>query len=75
MQERVFTGHIFSNKGIELDKVKVEMVGKLPQPTSVKSVRSFLGHVGFYLWFIKDFLKNHKNLLPNCLSRMCLLIL
>jgi len=36
------------------------VIEKLPPPTSVKGVRSFLGHVGFYQWFIKDFLKIAK---------------
>jgi len=48
MQEEIFLGHIVSNKGIKVDKVKVEVIEKLPPPTSVKGVRSFLGHVGFY---------------------------
>jgi len=39
---------ILSNKGIEVDKVKVEVIEKLPPPTSLKGVRSFLGHVDFY---------------------------
>ena len=34
--------------GIEIDKAKVDVIEKLSPPTSVKSVRSFLGHAGFY---------------------------
>ena len=48
VQEGVVLGQIVFNKGIEIDKAKVEMIEKLPPPTSVKGVRSFLGHVGFY---------------------------
>jgi len=48
VQEGVVLGHIVSNKGIEVDKTKVEVIEKLPTPISVKGVRSFLGHVGFY---------------------------
>jgi hypothetical protein len=33
----------------------VETVEQLPPPTNVKSLRSFLGHAGFYRRFIKDF--------------------
>ena len=62
VQEGVVLGHIVSNKGIEVDKAKVEVIEKLPPPTSVKGVRSFLGHVGFYRRFIKDFLKIAKPL-------------
>jgi len=38
----------------------MEVIKKLPPRTSVESVRSFLRHVGFYRWFIKDFLKITK---------------
>ena len=54
--------HVISNKGIEVDKAKVELIAKLPPPTSVKAVRQFLGHAGFYRRFIKDFSKIAKPL-------------
>ena len=38
--------HIISKKGIEVDKAKVELIVKLPSPTTVKGVKQFLGHVG-----------------------------
>ncbi|KAL4367617.1 hypothetical protein GQ457_05G020020 [Hibiscus cannabinus] len=60
--EGTVLGHKISSKGIEVDKEKVEVIEKLPPPTTVKGIRSFLGHVGFYRRFIKDFSKISKPL-------------
>ena len=57
VQQGIVLGHIISKEGIEVDKAKVELIVKLPSPTNVKGVRQFLGHVGFYRKFIKDFSK------------------
>ncbi|CAN6579222.1 unnamed protein product [Malus baccata var. baccata] len=40
----IVLGHLILSKGIEVDKAKIEMIAKLPPSTSVKNVRSFLGH-------------------------------
>ncbi|RVW33562.1 Retrovirus-related Pol polyprotein from transposon opus [Vitis vinifera] len=48
---RIVLGHIISKKGIEVDKEKVELIVKLPSPTTVKGVRQVLGHAGFYRSF------------------------
>ncbi|RVW12796.1 Transposon Tf2-12 polyprotein [Vitis vinifera] len=62
VQQGIVLGHIISKNGIEVDKAKVELVVKLPPPTNVKGIRQFLGHVGFYRRFIKDFSKISKPL-------------
>ncbi|RDX91842.1 Retrovirus-related Pol polyprotein, partial [Mucuna pruriens] len=46
-----------SNRGIEVDKSKIDIIASLPNPKSVREVRSFLGHAGFYRRFIKNFSK------------------
>jgi Reverse transcriptase (RNA-dependent DNA polymerase) len=48
VQQGVVLGHIIYEKGLEVDKAKIEIIEKLPPPTSVKEIRSFLGHAGFY---------------------------
>ncbi|GKC37056.1 reverse transcriptase domain-containing protein [Tanacetum coccineum] len=55
VKEGIVLGHKISEAGIEVDRAKIDVIAKLPYPTNVKGVRSFLGHVGFYRRFIKDF--------------------
>ncbi|GKB58467.1 reverse transcriptase domain-containing protein [Tanacetum coccineum] len=57
VKEGIVLGHKISKSGIEVDKAKVDVIAKLPYPTSVKGIRSFLGHIGFYRRFIQDFSK------------------
>ncbi|GKC82427.1 reverse transcriptase domain-containing protein [Tanacetum coccineum] len=48
--------------GIEVDHAKVDVIAKLPHPTTIKGVRSFLGHASFYRCFIQDFYKISRSM-------------
>jgi hypothetical protein len=52
VREGIVLGHKISDKGIEVDKVKIGVIEQLPPPTNEKGIRSFLGHAGFYQTFI-----------------------
>ena len=68
VQEGIVLGHKISRRGIEVDKAKIEVIDNLPIPVNVKGIQSFLGHVGFYWRFIKDFSKIAKPL-SNLLNK------
>ncbi|GJX18761.1 DNA-directed DNA polymerase [Tanacetum coccineum] len=57
VKEGIVLGHKVFGAGLEVDKAKIDVILKLPPPTNIKGVRSFLGHAGFYQRFIKDFAK------------------
>jgi hypothetical protein len=62
VKQGIVLGHVISERGIKVDNAKVEAVEKLPPLTDIKSLRSFLGHAGFYRRFIKEFSKITKPL-------------
>ena len=47
VNEGIVLGHKTSERGIEVDKAKVDAIEKMPCPKDIKGIRSFLGHAGF----------------------------
>nr|GEU38418.1 reverse transcriptase domain-containing protein [Tanacetum cinerariifolium] len=56
VKEGIVLGHKISKNGIEVYKAKVDVIAKLPHPTTVKGIRSFLGHAGFYRRFTNKYI-------------------
>jgi len=59
VREGIVLGHKISAQGIEVDWAKIDVIEKLPPPSNVKGIRSFLGHAGLILQEI------HQRLLIN----------
>ena len=50
-----FLGHVVGREGLQCDPKKIEDVKFWPVPDCLKSVRQFLGFVGYYRRFISNF--------------------
>ena len=57
VNEGIVLGHKICERGIEVDKSKVDAIEKMSYPKDIKGIRSFLGHAGYYRRFIKNLSK------------------
>jgi len=48
VKKEIVLGHVISHDGIEVDKVKINLIANLVFPNCVKVLGLFLGHAGFY---------------------------
>src|SRR3954466_15289666 len=62
VNEGIVLGHNIFERGIEVDRAKIEAIERMPYPRVIKGIRSFLGHAGFYRRFIKDVSKTSRPL-------------
>ena len=62
VKEGIVFGYRISKKGIEVGPTKAKVIERFHPLISVKGVRCFLGHVGFYRRFIKDYSKIEHHL-------------
>jgi hypothetical protein len=60
--EGKMVGHIVSKDGVAIDLEKLNRISKLPFPTMKKTLRGFLGMVGYYCRFIHMFVAKTRPL-------------
>ncbi|KAG9444739.1 hypothetical protein H6P81_016079 [Aristolochia fimbriata] len=76
VNDGIVLGQKISEKGIEVDRAKVEVIEKLPPPTNIKGIRSFLGHAGGSFSFKNLILRSRirrggaENVVADHLSRI-----
>ena len=57
MTTRTVLGHSISQQGLQVDPNKIAIIQRVPPPQKQRDVRIFLGLVGYYQRFVKDFSK------------------
>ncbi|XP_057444223.1 uncharacterized mitochondrial protein AtMg00860-like [Lotus japonicus] len=57
MEEVKFLGHVISSKGVAVDPSKIESILAWEQPKTTSDIRSFVGLVGYYRRFVRDYAK------------------
>ena len=53
----VVLGHLISDKGIQVDLAKIEIILHLRAPKTQREVRGFSGHANYYRRYIEHFYK------------------
>lgn len=53
--EVAYLGHIVTQGGVKVDESKIWAISQWPQPTTVRTLRGFLGLAGYYRKFVKDY--------------------
>ena len=74
VNEGIVLGHKISERGIQVDKAKVDAIEKMSCPKDIKGIRSFLGHAGFLGGSLRTSLKFLGLSLISC-KKMFLLFL
>lgn len=67
-KEVAYLGHIVTPDGIKPNPEKIQAIQKFPLPKNTKQLKGFLGLLGYYRKFIKDFAKVTKPL-TKCLKK------
>lgn len=61
-KEVAFLGHVVTPEGVKPNPEKINAIRNWPLPNNEKELRAFLGVIGYYRKFIKDFAKISKPL-------------
>lgn len=67
-KEVLYLGHMITKEGLKPNNDKIQAVLNFPLPKTTTEIKSFLGLVGYYRKFIKDFAKITRPL-TNCLKK------
>lgn len=67
-KECAFLGHLVTTEGVKPNPDKIKTIQNFPLPTNQKEIKSFLGLLGYYRKFIKDFAKLTKPF-TTCLKK------